>query len=133
MKKYLTIKEAAELLGVTPLTLRNWDRAGKLSASRNPINNYRVYRKEDIDGLLGEIEFSTRESVVGRAPSRKEKSLPALPVPERPREEGRPSVDAVWLAGVFALVLIGGLGAVVMRRGRSFADEFTIAEKNDNA
>lgn len=57
MKKYLTIKEAAELLSVTPLTLRNWDKSGKLLASRNPINNYRVYRREDIEELLGEIEF----------------------------------------------------------------------------
>ncbi|MBI3074698.1 MAG: MerR family DNA-binding transcriptional regulator [Parcubacteria group bacterium] len=57
MKKYFTIKEAAELLSVTPLTLRNWDKAGKLLASRNPINNYRVYRKEDIEELLGKIEF----------------------------------------------------------------------------
>ena len=60
MKKYYTIKEAAELLSVTPLTLRNWDKAGKLVASRNPINNYRVYRKEDIEELLGKIEFSTQ-------------------------------------------------------------------------
>lgn len=57
MKKYLTIKEASELLSVTPLTLRNWDKSGKLLASRNPINNYRVYRREDIEELLGEIEF----------------------------------------------------------------------------
>lgn len=65
MKKYLTIKEAAELLGVTTLTLRNWDRAGKLAASRNPINNYRVYRKEDIDGLMGEMEFAAPRRVAG--------------------------------------------------------------------
>ena len=78
MKKYLTIKEAAELLGVTPLTLRNWDRAGKLAASRNPINNYRVYRKEDIDGLLGEMEFSAPRRAArdggGKTPAREEKS-----------------------------------------------------------
>ena len=63
-KKYLTIKEAANLLGVTPLTLRNWDRSGKLIASRNPINNYRVYRREDIDEILGEIEFGAREKPI---------------------------------------------------------------------
>lgn len=61
MKKYLTIKEASELLSVTPLTLRNWDKAGKLLASRNPINNYRVYRREDIEELLGEIEFGQQK------------------------------------------------------------------------
>lgn len=60
-KKYFTIKEAAELLGVTPLTLRNWDKSGKLPAGRNPLNNYRVYRREDIEELVGEIETSALE------------------------------------------------------------------------
>ena len=73
MKKYLTIKEAAELLGVTPLTLRNCDRSGKLAASRNPINNYRVYRREDIEGLLGEIEFGTKAQPTQEVRSRTKK------------------------------------------------------------
>ena len=55
-KKYLTIKEVANLLGVTPLTLRNWDKAGKLKACRNPINNYRVYKPEEIELFLRKIE-----------------------------------------------------------------------------
>ena len=48
-KPYFTIGEVAYHLGVTPLTLRNWDKAGKLKARRNPINNYRVYRRSDIE------------------------------------------------------------------------------------
>jgi len=55
-KRYLTIKEAAEILGVTPLTLRNWDKSGKLKAYRNPINNYRLYKVEDIELFLRKIE-----------------------------------------------------------------------------
>ena len=55
-KKYLTINEVAKLLGVTPLTLRNWDKAGKLRALRNPINNYRVYNVMDINILLRKID-----------------------------------------------------------------------------
>jgi len=55
-KRYLTIKEVAKLLGVTPLTLRNWDKAGKLKACRNPINNYRVYKPEEIELFLRKIE-----------------------------------------------------------------------------
>jgi len=55
-KKYLTIKEVAKILGVTPLTLRNWDRKGKLRAYRNPINNYRVYKPEEIELFLRKIE-----------------------------------------------------------------------------
>ena len=55
-KKYLTVKEVAKLLGVTPLTLRNWDKEGKLKALRNPINNYRIYKPEDIELFLRKIE-----------------------------------------------------------------------------
>ena len=55
-KRYLKVKEVAKILGVTPLTLRNWDKSGKLKAYRNPINNYRVYKSEDIEFLLRKIE-----------------------------------------------------------------------------
>ncbi|MEK9209285.1 MAG: MerR family DNA-binding transcriptional regulator [Patescibacteria group bacterium] len=55
-KKYLTIKQAAQLIGVTPLTLRNWDKKGKLAAIRHPINNYRVYDLLDLENFLSKIE-----------------------------------------------------------------------------
>lgn len=55
-KKYFTIKEAAEFLGVTPLTLRNWDRSGRFLAGRHPISNYRTYKIEKLEKLLKEIE-----------------------------------------------------------------------------
>lgn len=54
-KAYFTVKEVAEMLGVTTLTIRNWDKKGKLVACRNPINNYRVYKREDIEALLERI------------------------------------------------------------------------------
>lgn len=54
-KSLLTIKEAANLLGVTPLTLRNWDKKGKLTPTRHPINNYRVYRRSDVERLIQEV------------------------------------------------------------------------------
>lgn len=55
-KKFLTVKEASKLLGVTPLTLRNWDKSGKLKAFRHPLNNYRLYKPEDIQLFLRKIE-----------------------------------------------------------------------------
>lgn len=55
-KQYLTIKETSQILGVTPLTLRNWDKKGKLVAHRHPVNNYRVYKREEIDSLLRKID-----------------------------------------------------------------------------
>ncbi len=56
MNQYITIKEASTILGVTKLTLRNWDKSGKLLAHRHPFNNYRVYKLEDIDKVLKMIE-----------------------------------------------------------------------------
>jgi DNA-binding transcriptional MerR regulator len=56
--KLITIKQASKILGVTPLTLRNWDNSGKFTASRHPINNYRVYKVADIEKLLMDIEES---------------------------------------------------------------------------
>jgi len=56
IKRYLTVKEVANLLGVTSLTLRNWDKSGKLKAYRNPLNNYRLYKPEEIELFLRKID-----------------------------------------------------------------------------
>lgn len=55
-EQFITIKEAANILGVSPLTLRNWDKNGKLKAYRHPMNNYRVYKTEDLEAVLEEIK-----------------------------------------------------------------------------
>jgi MerR family copper efflux transcriptional regulator len=53
---YITIKQASKILGVSPITLRNWDKNGKLKAHRHPMNNYRVYKIEDLEDVIQEIE-----------------------------------------------------------------------------
>ena len=53
---YMTIKNAANFVGVTPLTLRNWDKRGKLVAYRHPLNNYRLYRIEELEKIFKMIE-----------------------------------------------------------------------------
>src|SRR5438477_11515842 len=50
--EYLTVTQAAEFLGVSPWTLRNWDRAGKLRPARHPVNGYRIYKHEDLEAVL---------------------------------------------------------------------------------
>lgn len=55
MEEYFTISEAAELLGKNKETLRRWDREGKLTAIREPISNYRVYKKKDVYDLFSEF------------------------------------------------------------------------------
>lgn len=76
LKGYLRIKEASTLLGVSPMTLRNWDKQDKLKPHRNPINGYRLYKKEDLLKVLGSIEsgsfararasFETEEAIARR-------------------------------------------------------------------
>jgi excisionase family DNA binding protein len=55
-ERYLTVGQAATLLGVSRSTLRNWDRGDKLKASRNPINGYRMYRRTELENLLNRIQ-----------------------------------------------------------------------------
>jgi MerR family copper efflux transcriptional regulator len=50
--EYLTVKLAAEFLGVCPSTLRNWDRSGKLEPHRHPMNGYRLYRRTELEAVL---------------------------------------------------------------------------------
>lgn len=61
VSEYLTIRDAAEYLGVSKDTLRRWDRAKKLVARRNPMSRYRLYSKKDLDDLL---------AVLGRQPQK---------------------------------------------------------------
>ncbi len=61
-KKYITVKEAAYILGVSPLTLRNWDKNGKFPAQRHPMNNYRVYKAESILRIIEDIEGGGKQS-----------------------------------------------------------------------
>src|SRR3954454_708964 len=55
----LTISEAADFLGVSTATLRNWDRAGKLKPRRHPQNGYRIYLHEDLAAVLRSADIST--------------------------------------------------------------------------
>lgn len=55
-KDFMTIKEAAEFLGVTTTTLRAWTNKNKIPTIRNPISRYRLYKKEDLDVVLKSIQ-----------------------------------------------------------------------------
>ena len=55
----LTVGEAAEFLGVSTATLRNWDRNGKLKPRRHPQNGYRIYLHEDLEAVLRSADLST--------------------------------------------------------------------------
>lgn len=55
MSEYLSLSETAELVGKCKETLRRWDNEGILSAVREPVSNYRVYRKSDVQALLSTL------------------------------------------------------------------------------
>jgi len=59
LDEYLRIKEAAEYLGVSPNTLRNWGRDGRIIEHRHPVNNYRLYKKDDLTRLLHRAKASS--------------------------------------------------------------------------
>jgi molybdopterin-binding protein len=51
----ILLGEAARVIGVSPDTLRRWDRAGKLRTSRDSANRRRVSRRE-VERLSGHPE-----------------------------------------------------------------------------
>lgn len=55
MKDYLSLAEASEIIGKSKETLRRWDKEGILNAVREPVSNYRMYRKSDVETLLGNL------------------------------------------------------------------------------
>jgi excisionase family DNA binding protein len=58
LDEFVTIKQAAQVLGVSINTLRNWHRDGKIPVYRNPVSNYRLFKKADLESLLQQIEQS---------------------------------------------------------------------------
>jgi len=56
LKDFLRISEAADYLGVSPNTLRNWENAGKIAAHRHPVNGYRLFKQEELDALLRQVQ-----------------------------------------------------------------------------
>lgn len=72
-ERYLSIKDVAKIIGVTPLTLRNWDKRGVLVAYRNPVNNYRLYRYADVADFIAAIQKSApQRPAVQKLPVRME-------------------------------------------------------------
>jgi len=70
---YITIAEAAKLLGVSIDTLRRWDKKGKLKAVRRKGDGYRYYPIEIIELYLKDIFALAKKWVT---------DPPALPEPE---------------------------------------------------
>ncbi len=54
-KDLLEIKEVSDLLNVSTSTVRNWEKKGLLFSVRHPINNYRLYKREDLQPIIEKL------------------------------------------------------------------------------
>lgn len=50
--RYFTINRFSKIVGVTPQTLRNWDKAGRLTPHHTGENGYRYYSEEQLNQAL---------------------------------------------------------------------------------
>ena len=53
MNDYLSLSETSNIIGKSKETLRRWDKEGILPALREPVSNYRLYKKSDVQTFLG--------------------------------------------------------------------------------
>jgi DNA (cytosine-5)-methyltransferase 1 len=49
--EFMSISEAAEVLGVAATTLKRWHRNGKIPVTQDPLTNTRMYSPEDIQKI----------------------------------------------------------------------------------
>ncbi|MDA1055830.1 MAG: helix-turn-helix domain-containing protein [Planctomycetota bacterium] len=56
LNDYVKTAEAAEILGVSQTTLRKYAEAGKISMRRNPVNGYRLFKREDLEAFLQQLD-----------------------------------------------------------------------------
>ena len=52
MDKFICIKEAAELIGVTTTTLRRWEECGKFTPNHRTLGNHRRYELKSVLSLI---------------------------------------------------------------------------------
>ena len=62
-KEYYSLNEVSQILGKSKETLRRWDREGKFPAVREPISQYRIYKKEQINTLLKQLSIDYEDTI----------------------------------------------------------------------
>lgn len=58
--EFVLVKEAAAMLGVCPNTIRAWGKSGKLVEYRHPINDYRMFKRTDLELILTRMKTPAR-------------------------------------------------------------------------
>jgi len=55
LSEYVKVAEAADILGVSPGTIRTWAADGKIPMHRNPANGYRLFKRADLNRFLKSV------------------------------------------------------------------------------
>jgi DNA (cytosine-5)-methyltransferase 1 len=58
---FVKVKEAARMLGVSPNTVRAWGADGKIPEYRHPVNRYRLYKRDELEQILEDLEESVSQ------------------------------------------------------------------------
>ncbi len=66
---FVTVKEASSILDVAPNSTRAWGALGKITEYRHTANNYRLYKRNELERLLKRAS----QPVVSAAAKRKAK------------------------------------------------------------
>ncbi|MFO0877872.1 MAG: hypothetical protein U0840_11005 [Gemmataceae bacterium] len=61
LRKLLRISRAADHPGVSPNSIRNWERVGKIAVHLHPVNHCRHFKGEELDLLLRQADRPTKQ------------------------------------------------------------------------
>lgn len=110
MNKFLTIKQAAEQLGVSESTLRRWEREGKLIPDKRTSGNQRRYLLESL-GINESKSISNRETIAyARVSSHDQKA-------DLERQKEMLALYCVKQGWIFTLVSDTGSGMNYYKKG----------------
>ena len=62
-EQYLSVKKTRQILGVTTVTLRNWNKTNKIRAIRTP-SGVRLYNKQDIQDIINLRESTCKKQKI---------------------------------------------------------------------
>jgi len=60
---YVSLEEASSFLNISKGTLRNWDKKGKITVIRNPINGYRTFNLSELRTIKDSIQGKETSSI----------------------------------------------------------------------
>lgn len=53
--EFLLVSQAVEMLGACPNTIRSWGAIGKIIKYRHPVNDYRMFKRKELERILREM------------------------------------------------------------------------------